>query len=1024
MNETADRTESLFVAVVALPTAEERAAYLEQACGDDPALRGRVEALLRAHDRAGHLLDRPALRDPERTGAYVPPSEQPGTVVAGRYKLLEQIGEGGMGTVWVAEQTAPVRRKVALKLVKAGMDSKAVLSRFEAERQALALMDHPNIAKVLDGGTTETGRPFFAMEYVKGVPITQYCDDARLSIAERLALFVPVCQAVQHAHQKGIIHRDLKPSNVLVCLYDGQPIPKVIDFGLAKAIHQPLTERTLHTAHGVMMGTPLYMSPEQAEFNNLDVDTRTDVYALGVILYELLTGTTPLEKRRFREAAWQEIVRLIKEEEPPKPSTRLGGSGSLPSVAAQRQLEPVKLTKLVRGELDWIVMKALEKDRTRRYETANGFGRDIQRYLADEAVEACPPSARYRLRKFARKHRPALTTAAAIALLLLAATAVSTWQAVRAVRAEERAVAARKAEAQQRTDAETQRDRAVKAEGQAQQSATEAQAVLAFFQDKVLAAGRPEGDHGGLGKDVTLRKALDAARAEVGPTFKDRPVVEASVLRVLGDTYWYLGERESTVPMFERAFELRTTHLGADHPDTLTSMNDLAYVCVHTGKLDRGLALFGRTVELREARLGPDHADTLMSMSDYAEAYHVAGRLPEAIALQDKALKLRLKKFGPDHPDTLTSMDCLATYYREDGQLPKAISLHEETLQRSRKVRGPDHTDTVAVMNNLALAYLDAGRWREALPLLERALTLRQTLSGPDHPDTFAAMTNLASAYSLAGRRAEELALNQQVLALARAKLGPDHPDTLIARYNLAAGYRAGGRLADALPLAEENLKLAKVKLGPDHPTTLRARDGLAGVYQDAGRLAEAQALFAENLTLSRGKLGPEHPLTLGAMGALAEAYQHRGDHARAESLLLDLLPLSKKVLGTDHPDVAGRLSMLGLTYLRQKKFAEAEPVVRECLAIRATKLPDDWRYFNAQSLLGACLLGQKRYAEAEPLLLAGYEGMKARAAKIDASYKVRLPEAVERLVQFAEATNKPDDAAKWRKELDALPKR
>jgi hypothetical protein len=378
-----------------------------------------------------------AARPPEElTAAYVPPGEQVGAVIAGRYKLLEQIAEGGMGTVWIAEQTQPVRRKVALKLIKAGMDSRAVLSRFEAERQALALMEHPNIARVLDGGTTESGRPFFVMEYVKGIPFTRYCDDARLSVPQRLALLVPVCQAVQHAHQKGVIHRDLKPSNILVCLYDGKPVPKVIDFGLAKAMHQPLTEHTLHTAHGVMIGTPLYMSPEQAEFNNLDVDTRTDIYALGVILYELLTGTTPLEKQRFKDAAWQETLRLIKEEEPQRPSARLSGSRSLPSVAAQRQLEPVKLMKLVRGELDWIVMKCLEKDRSRRYDTPLNLAQAVERYLADEVVQARPPSAGYRLRKFARKNRRILTAAAGFLALLMAAVAVSSWWAVQAKRAE------------------------------------------------------------------------------------------------------------------------------------------------------------------------------------------------------------------------------------------------------------------------------------------------------------------------------------------------------------------------------------------------------------------------------------------------------------------------------------------------------------------------------------------------------------------------------------------------------------
>ncbi|MGH7202619.1 MAG: serine/threonine-protein kinase [Planctomycetaceae bacterium] len=358
--------EDIFLAALEQGTPEERAAFLDTACKDDADLRRRVERLLGAYPKAGEFLEPPARPAGEETVAYVPGGEQAGTVIAGRYKLLEQIGEGGMGAVWVAEQIQPVRRKAALKLIKAGMDSKSVLARFEAERQALALMDHPHIAKVLDGGVTEQGRPFFVMEYVKGVPLTQYCDENRLTVEERLGLFIPVCQAVQHAHQKGIVHRDLKPSNVLVCLYDGRPVPKVIDFGLAKAMHQPLTEHTLHTAHGVMMGTPLCMSPEQAELNNLDVDTRTGIYSLGVILYELLTGTTPLEKQRFQDAAWQEMLRLIKEEDPPRPSTRLSSRGTLPSVAAQRRMEPVKLSRLLKGELDWIVMKALEKDRRRR----------------------------------------------------------------------------------------------------------------------------------------------------------------------------------------------------------------------------------------------------------------------------------------------------------------------------------------------------------------------------------------------------------------------------------------------------------------------------------------------------------------------------------------------------------------------------------------------------------------------------------------------------------------------------------
>jgi serine/threonine protein kinase len=407
---------SLFLEVLELADSAERSAYLDRACAGDPHLREKVEQLLKAHDQPGPFMESPA-------GSQVvtierPISESPGTVI-GPYKLLEQIGEGGFGIVFMAEQQRPIRRKVALKVLKPGMDTRQVVARFEAERQALALMDHPNIAHVLDAGTTDTGQPYFVMELVKGVPITRYCDEHRLTPKQRLELFVPVCQAVQHAHQKGIFHRDLKPSNVMVCLYDGKPVPKVIDFGVAKAAGPKLTEKTLFTEVGSVVGTLEYMSPEQAELNQLDIDTRSDIYSLGVLLYELLTGTTPLERKRFKEAAFLEVLRLIREEESPRPSTRLSTAEGLPSIAANRGLEPKKLSGLVRGELDWIVMRALEKDRNRRYETANGFAADGQRYLTDEPVQACPPSAWYRFRKFARRHKMGLAmTGLALCLLV------------------------------------------------------------------------------------------------------------------------------------------------------------------------------------------------------------------------------------------------------------------------------------------------------------------------------------------------------------------------------------------------------------------------------------------------------------------------------------------------------------------------------------------------------------------------------------------------------------------------------
>jgi serine/threonine protein kinase/tetratricopeptide (TPR) repeat protein len=447
--------EQLFAEALNRPAGAERDAYLDAACGD-PELRGRVERLLRAHGDAESFLESPVVAlDASPTTDY-PSPERPGTQI-GPYKLLQQIGEGGFGIVFMAEQTEPVRRRVAIKVIKPGMDTRQVIARFEAERQALAVMDHPNIARVLDAGATETGRPYFVMELVRGTPITQYCDENSLSIRDRLTLFASVCQAIQHAHTKGIIHRDIKPTNVLVTRQDGQAVVKVIDFGIAKAMGQQLTEKTLFTNFAQMIGTPLYMSPEQAELSGTDIDTRSDIYSLGVLLYELLTGSTPVSKQQLKRAAFDEIRRIIREDEAQRPSNRISTSEAAPSIAAQRHTEPAKLTKLVRGELDWIVMKAIEKDRNRRYETANGFAADLQRYLADEPVQACPPSAVYRFRKFARRNRGRLAAAAILAAALLVAFSGIGW-ALRDRQAREAEIARQQSERQLRLTAQVNKN--------------------------------------------------------------------------------------------------------------------------------------------------------------------------------------------------------------------------------------------------------------------------------------------------------------------------------------------------------------------------------------------------------------------------------------------------------------------------------------------------------------------------------------------------------------------------------------
>jgi serine/threonine protein kinase len=558
------KEREIFDAALAIADPDERDAFLSRACNGDPGLQEHLRGLLEMQRKLGSFLE--ARDSPPMMTVDVPPlTEGPGTVI-GPYKLREQIGEGGMGVVYVAEQHQPVRRKVALKIIKPGMDTKQVIARFEAERQALAMMDHPNIAKVLDAGTTESGRPYFVMELVRGIPITDYCDREQLAIPERLELFVLVCRAVQHAHQKGIIHRDLKPSNILVTIIDGAAVPKIIDFGVAKATGASLTERTIYTAFQQFVGTPLYMSPEQADLSGMDVDTRSDIYSLGVLLYELLTSTTPFDQETFRTAAFDELRRVIREHEPPKPSKRLSSLGATrATVSANRQADARQLDRTVRGELDWIVMKALEKDRRRRYETANDFAADVMRYLTDQPVEAGPPSAGYRLRKFMRRNKGPVAAGLALAALLVLGTVGTSLGLVWALRAEQKATLAadraRTAEglAKERLlEVTREKERATAAEAKAKDEAAAAEAVVNFLQDDLLAQAAP--DENARYKQVTVEEVLGRAAARITGKFAQHPAVEAKVRHTIGRTYRALTHYAAAQPHLQRAWELYRTH--------------------------------------------------------------------------------------------------------------------------------------------------------------------------------------------------------------------------------------------------------------------------------------------------------------------------------------------------------------------------------------------------------------------------------------------------------------------------------
>jgi serine/threonine protein kinase len=881
--------------------------YLDGACAGDADLRGRVEQLLQAHKDMGTIGGSPA-PTVDRGAA-----EGAGAAI-GAYKLLEQIGEGGFGVVYMAEQQVPIRRKVALKIVKPGMDTRQVVARFEAERQALAIMDHPNIAKVHDGGATPSGRPYFVMELVKGVPITEFCDHKRLTLQQRLELFVHVCQAVQHAHHKGIIHRDLKPSNVLVSRHDSTAVVKVIDFGVAKALGQELTDKTLFTGIAQMIGTPLYMSPEQAGMSDLDIDTRSDIYSLGVLLYELLTGTTPFTKERFQQAGYDEIRHIIREEEPVTPSTRLSHSkNSLSSISAQRQTEPAKLTRLVRGELDWIVMKALEKDRGRRYETASALAGDVEHYLRDEPVSAGPPSARYRLRKFVRRNRRPVLAAS---LLLLALVVGVIGTSVGLVRAEAAAAAEGRAKetAQLRL---TQIEKATEILG----------SVFTHLDPQAV-------EIDGRALQVLLGERLDQASAQLEGEAIGNHLAVARMQLILGQSYLGLGYADKGIVLLTKARTTFTSESGPNHPDTLSSMNFLARGYHDSAKFGLAESLFKETLELRKARLGPDHPDTLESMSDLAMSYREVNKLDVAVPLLEEALRRRKETLGLDNLDTLESMNLLALAYQDADKLDSALPLFEAALKGRRRKLLAEHTDVLQSMNNLALAYRTAGKLDLAVPLFE------------------------------------------ETLLLVRGKLGPDHPNTLKTANNLALTYQDAGKVDSALPIYEDTLKRKKRKFPADHPEVLRSMNNLAWGYQVAGKLELALPLYEETLKLVKLQLGVDDLRTITTMNHFSKAYLKAGQPAKAE------------------------------------------PLLRECLAILEKREPDGWRTSDTKSLLGAALLGQKRYTEAEPLLLAGYQGMKDREAKLPPAYKSRVIEDAQRLVQLYEATSNREEANKWRKKL------
>jgi serine/threonine protein kinase/Flp pilus assembly protein TadD len=993
MDERPLPDEPIFLQALEIPSATERAAYLDQACGADYQLREAVEALLGAHDRSGDLLDLP-----EKAVATIdePLTVRPGTVV-GPYKLLEQIGEGGFGVVFLAEQQQPLRRKVALKVIKPGMDSRQIIARFEAERQALALMDHPNIARVLDAGATDAGRPYFVMELVEGIPLTQFCDDHRLTLRERLGLFTHVCRAVQHAHHKGVIHRDLKPSNVLVTLHDGAPVPKVIDFGIAKAVGQQLTDKTLVTGFAQLVGTPLYMSPEQAGLSALDVDTRSDVYALGVLLYELLTGSTPFEKERLRKAAYDEVLQIIREEEAPKPSTRISTLGqAAPTVAEQRRVDPKRLGRLLRGELDWIVLMALEKDRARRYATAQELADDLRRYLDHEPILARPPTPVYRARKWARRHR-AVVWAASAMLVLGAVFGGGTWfwwAQMRATAAGEVRVALREADGLRQ-----------------EEKWPEALSAVGRARGALAGVGAGPGLWGQieeLGKDLEMARRLEEARLRLegprGDGLYDLGTGDAAYTAAFGEyglDVERLDPREAAERIGKRSIR----------PQLVAALDDWALVRRQLkGEGWRRLVAIARAVDpdpwrnrLRDALEGQD-PEALEELAAAAPA----GEWPAATVV----VLARLSQGTP-------AGERVVGLLRQARQRhPADFWINQELASLLRRLRPPRTEEAIRYLTaavalrphnpgmhvNLGILLRDQGDLGGAMAECQEAIRLRK---------------DYARAYHILAKALYDKGLLDQAVAASREAIRLNKDDAE-AHLDLGNALRGQRRLEDAVAAFREAIRLRK--------DFTMAHNNLGAALYDMGRLEESITEFQkaidldEDLALAHRNLGvalrdkgrldeaiTELRKAIGLKKDDAEAYNELGIILKDKRQPGAAIDAYRKALDIKKDFYQVRYN-LGNALEQNGQLDEAIAEYREVI-----RLADD--FAEAHCNLGHALLHQGQFREGAKELRRGHE-LGSRNPRWDypsarwVRDTERLVELQPRLPGLLEGRDQPADAA------------
>jgi serine/threonine protein kinase/tetratricopeptide (TPR) repeat protein len=784
-----------------------------------------------------------------------------GELVDEKYKIIEELGRGGMGVVYKAQQIEPVKRTVALKVIKLGMDTRDVVVRFETEKQALAVMKHPNIAKVHDAGATDKGRPYFVMELVSGIPITKYCNKHKLTTKERLELFIPLCEAIQHAHQKGVIHRDLKPSNVLVEIREDKPVPKIIDFGIAKATEHRLTERTLFTEQGQLMGTPEYMSPEQAEMSGLDVDTRTDIYSLGVMLYELLVGALPFDWKTLRSAGFSEIQRIIRDEEPPRASARLNDLGDTKtSIAENRKTDVASLHKQLKGDLEWITMKAMDKDRTRRYSTVSDLAADITKHMREEPIIARPPSNIYNVSKFVRRHKLGVGAAALVIMAIIIGGVATTIGFVRATRAE----------------------RLAKQEAERANLEAEAAEQVSNFLVDLFEVSDPEQARGA---ELTALEILERGAEGISEELEGQPLTQARLKATIGRVYNKMGLFEEASPFLKEALETRREQLGEEHIDVAQSFGALGDLYRKQGKYAEAEPFLKRALVLREKLFGPDHAKVAGSLNTLAVLYENASRYAEAEPIHQRAIAILEKELGPDHLDLAMSLTNLAILKAKQGKYAESEPLFKRVLKIEEKELGADHPRVATAYNNLAIAYKLQEKYAEAEPLYQHALKIQERVLGLKHPAVARSLNNLANLYLEQDRYQDAEPLYRRSLEISEEVLGLEHPNVGMTLDNLAQLYAKQGKYGKAEITYQRALKIREKALGPEAHGVGTNLHNLANLYRDQHLSEKAEPLYRRSLAILKKILDPDHPDIQGLIEDFAAFLRSIGREVEAKAL-------------------------------------------------------------------------------------------------------------------------------------------